>query len=303
MTWHPLVTGRAVLGVGDARQLLRQLPSDYVHAIVTDPPYEIAFDSGKGWDSTGVAFDPELWRQALRVLRPGGHVFSFSASRTYPRMFCAIEDVGFEMRDSIAWVYNSGFTPHANRLRPCYEPIAVARRPLEERTVAANVARWGTGELQVAAAKELLGGRKPANLILTHDCPPDACRCCPGEDPDLARLYPLIFCPKPTQDERDVGCEGLPPVLVKSAVIATREPKAKRNYHPTVKPLALMRLLVRLACPPGGLVLDMFAGSGTTGMAAVSDGKMFMGCELDPGHAVLAAHRVQAAYRGAALAA
>lgn len=78
----------------DCREALRNLAPDSVDSIVTDPPYELGF-MGKKWDSTGVAFDPETWRAALRVLKPGGHLLAFGGSRTYHRMACAIEDAGF----------------------------------------------------------------------------------------------------------------------------------------------------------------------------------------------------------------
>jgi DNA modification methylase len=79
-----------------------------VDAIVTDPPYELGF-MGKSWDSTGIANSVEMWREALRVLKPGGHLLAFSGTRTYHRMVCAIEDAGFEIRDQIGWAYGTGF--------------------------------------------------------------------------------------------------------------------------------------------------------------------------------------------------
>jgi site-specific DNA-methyltransferase (adenine-specific) len=84
------------------------LPDASVDAVVCDPPYELGF-MGKAWDASGIAYDVEVWRQALRVLKPGGHLLAFSGSRTYHRMTCAIEDAGFEIRDQIMWVYGSGF--------------------------------------------------------------------------------------------------------------------------------------------------------------------------------------------------
>lgn len=88
------------------------LPDSSVDAVVTDPPYEIGF-MNRGFDRTGIAFDVDLWRDILRVLKPGGHVAAFAASRTYHRLACAIEDAGFEIRDQIDWVYASGM-PHGS---------------------------------------------------------------------------------------------------------------------------------------------------------------------------------------------
>jgi DNA modification methylase len=93
---------------GDNREVLKQLPDNSIDSVVTDPPYELGF-MGKKWDSTGIAYDVELWREVLRVLKPGGHLLSFSGSRTYHRMAVAIEDAGFEVRDQIMWIYGSGF--------------------------------------------------------------------------------------------------------------------------------------------------------------------------------------------------
>lgn len=86
----------------------RAFPDNSVDAVITDPPYELGF-MGKQWDGSGIAFDVELWRECLRVLKPGGHLLAFGGSRTWHRMACAIEDAGFELRDSIAWLYGSGF--------------------------------------------------------------------------------------------------------------------------------------------------------------------------------------------------
>lgn len=93
---------------GDCIALMRQMPDDSVDSIVTDPPYELGF-MGKSWDASGIAFNTEVWREALRVLKPGGHLLAFSGSRTYHRMVVAIEDAGFEIRDQLQWVYGSGF--------------------------------------------------------------------------------------------------------------------------------------------------------------------------------------------------
>ena len=79
------------------------LPPDSLNAIVTDPPYELGF-MGKGWDSSGIAFSREMWAECFRVLKPGGHLLSFGGTRTWHRMAVAIEDAGFELRDSIAWL-------------------------------------------------------------------------------------------------------------------------------------------------------------------------------------------------------
>jgi site-specific DNA-methyltransferase (adenine-specific) len=165
---------------GDCREVLKTLPDNSIDAIVTDPPYELGF-MGKAWDSTGVAYDANLWREAFRVLKHGGHILSFGGSRTYHRMAVAIEDAGFEVRDQIMWVYGSGFPKSHNiskaidkkgdkteewdgwgtALKPAHEPIVLARKPLEG-TVAENVLKWGVGGLNIDGCRvEYSGNTDP----------------------------------------------------------------------------------------------------------------------------------------------
>jgi DNA modification methylase len=113
---------------GDNRQILPTLAENSVDAIVTDPPYELGF-MGKSWDASGVAFDPATWREALRVLKPGGHLIAFSGSRTYHRMAVAIEDAGFEIRDQIMWIYGSGF-PKSHNISKGLDKAAGAEREI-----------------------------------------------------------------------------------------------------------------------------------------------------------------------------
>src|SRR5215207_4739049 len=107
---------------------MRRLAKDGARfdSIVTDPPYELGF-MGKGWDKSGVAFDPETWALALEILKPGGHLLAFSGSRTYHRMVCAIEDAGFEVRDQIMWIYGSGF-PKSLEVSKAIDKAAGAKR-------------------------------------------------------------------------------------------------------------------------------------------------------------------------------
>jgi DNA modification methylase len=97
----------------DCIEAMKAMPDNSVDSIVTDPPYELGF-MGKSWDASGIAFNVEVWREALRVIKPGGHLIAFSGSRTYHRMAVAIEDAGFQIRDQIMWVYGSGFPKSHN---------------------------------------------------------------------------------------------------------------------------------------------------------------------------------------------
>jgi site-specific DNA-methyltransferase (adenine-specific) len=98
---------------GDCIEVMKGMADNSVDSIVTDPPYELGF-MGKSWDNTGIANNIDMWRECLRVLKPGGYLLSFSATRTYHRMASAIEDAGFEIRDMIEWVYGSGFPKSLN---------------------------------------------------------------------------------------------------------------------------------------------------------------------------------------------
>lgn len=93
---------------GKSEHVLPALPDASVDAVVCDPPYELGF-MGRAWDASGIAYNVDLWRDVLRVLKPGGHLLAFGGTRTVHRVTCAIEDAGFEIRDGIDWIYSSGF--------------------------------------------------------------------------------------------------------------------------------------------------------------------------------------------------
>ena len=280
---------------GDCLQVLKELDDCSVDSIVTDPPYGLSF-MGKGWDYDVPTVD--IWRECLRVLKPGGHLLAFAGTRTQHRMCVNIEDAGFEIRDMIAWAYGSGFPKSRNigdgwgtALKPALEPITVARKPFKG-TVANNVLEHGTGAINIDGcrvatdestqrpcgpnsdhAQQFKGsqgglrgqpagtGRWPANLI--HD----------GSDEvtellnDAARFF---YCAKANKKDREDG-----------------------NTHPTVKPTDLMAYLCKLVTQPDGVVLDPFMGSGSTGKAAVREGFGFVGIEREPEYFAIAEQRVQ----------
>ena len=124
----------------DCIATMKAMPDNFIDAIVTDPPYELGF-MGKSWDSTGIAFNVEVWQEALRVLKPGGHLIAFSGSRTYHRMAVAIEDAGFEIRDQIMWVYGSGF-PKSMDISKAIDKQAGAEREI----IGTKSAGIGTGK-------------------------------------------------------------------------------------------------------------------------------------------------------------
>jgi DNA modification methylase len=159
---------------------------------------------------------------------------------------------------AIALPAMQGNGPAVDNVLPAWEPIIVARKPLIG-TVAENVLTHGTGALNIDGSR--VGGRWPANVI--HDGSEDVVAEFPN---DAARFF---YCAKTSKAERGEG-----------------------NNHPTVKPIALMRYLCRLVTPPGGLVLDPFNGSGSTGCAAVLEGFRYLGCELDEHYVAISRARI-----------
>lgn len=387
--------GRVVLHQNDCRDVLRGLADSSIDSVVTDPPYALvsiqkrfgkpgsvpakdvygrgaAGFMGKQWDTGEVAFSEEFWAEVLRVLKPGGHVVAFSGTRTYHRMAVAIEDAGLEIRDQLGWVYGSGFPKSHNQhgdwegwgtaLKPAWEPIALARKPLTG-TVAANLAEWGVGAINVDGCwvgDEVVGwgggaaggntwtdencglakggqarpvvGRWPANIL--HDGSDEVLAAFPdargqqgyvgpkhgerpskgiygdfGARPDshprveaetsAARFF---YCAKASRADRDAGLDHLPKkaggmVSNTSGQHMTRrdegyKPEPRANTHPTVKPTTLMQWLCRLITPPGGVILDPFMGSGSTGKAAVLEGFQFIGCERDDEYMPIATARI-----------
>ena len=425
-----------MLYVDNCIDAISRLPDESIDSIVTDPPYELGF-MGKAWDSTGIAYSVELWRQCLRVLKPGGHLLSFGGSRTYHRMACAIEDAGFQIRDQIMWVYGSGFPkslniskaidkaagverevvgytdPHDPRtamarsiyggdiqegagignpitapataeakewdgwgtaLKPAHEPIVLARKPLDG-TVANNVLTHGVGGINIdgcrvahqseadrasatpqgkVTSNKMAGsapdvddagrvdvdrpdtalGRFPANFI--HDGSDEVLELFPntkggtwnttkgarpfnnngeptgytstGSDKSIGSAARFFYCAKASRSERNEGLEDFEPKR-ESDRIATdgvggenprnRTNAAKANHHPTVKPVALMRHLVKLITPLGGTVLDPFMGSGTTAVAATLDGFNWVGCEMNTEYVEIINARVRNAQKTA----
>lgn len=371
-------------------------------AVVTDPPYHLtsivdrlgsagaapiqsgvtgvyarssAGFMGQTWDGGDIAFRVETWRKVWAVMKPGAHLIAFSATRTYHRMVCAIEDAGFEIRDMLPWLYGTGFPKSHNlegewdgwgtALKPALEPVVLARKPMIG-SVAENMALYGTGAINidacripisaeepfdgggqtrngvnpsvhhegwrrpwmndpnaVAAHHERLRqsvdgarqlGRWPANLA--HDGSEEVLEAFGafGERGAVAPVHTrgadkfrttygafkgdideegstfrgdsgtaarFFYSAKATDAERVYRCKTC-------GAHQLGKPKCGHDdltSHPTVKPIDLMRWYVRMVTPPDGLVLDPFAGTGTTGAAALAEGRSALLIEREPGYA------------------
>jgi site-specific DNA-methyltransferase (adenine-specific) len=402
----------------DCLEAMTRAKPESVDAIVTDPPYGLAF-MGKQWDH-GVPGTP-FWEAALRVAKPGAHLLAFGGTRTYHRLACAIEDAGWEIRDCVMWVYGSGFpksldvskaidkaagaerevgplkrggdrllrlengkrdgggtwgdesgrnaytsipsTEAAKQwegwgtaLKPAFEPIILARKPLIG-TVAANVLEHGTGGLNIdgcrvgdedmtaqfdrewnqdgtfgngkraSQGKLCAPGRFPANFI--HDGSEEVLALFPdsngsgaartlnrgqrddgwgmADEPGLLRdagsgsAARFFYCAKASKKDRDEGCGALEVKPAGSLNMRTdshaikngQETNPRHNPHPTVKPTDLMRYLCRLITPPGGVILDPFMGSGSTGKAAILEGFRFIGIEKEAEYLEIAKARIE----------
>ena len=412
---------------GDCIEQMQKLKDEgkQIDSVVTDPPYHLtsiverygkegsapAKDKdglyqrqargfmGKEWDGGDIAFRTDTWKLAYDLLKPGGYLLAFSASRNYHRMAVAIEDAGFEIRDQIMWIYGSGFPKSLNvgdgwgtALKPAHEPIVMARKPLEG-TNKQNIEKYGTGGINIDGCRiqgddtggerkittrksrdennvwtdENSGmkqeenhfadadpkGRYPANVMhdgsdvvqqifpqtsksvstkrtrktigsfgMPNDATPEY------DDEGTAARY--FYCPKTSAEERNRGLESFTAKPMAWGNQAKAELKRgnldfkgkgtaykdrglfehnrnqekgdgskhnkvamRLNTHPTVKPQELMKYLCRLVTPKGGVVLDPFMGSGSTGMAAKDEGFDFIGIEKEKEYFEIAEARIK----------
>lgn len=408
---------------GNMLEMLDAIAPASIDAVVTDPPYELNF-MNKGWDNSGIAFNPDTWRKCYAVLKSGGYLLAFGGTRTYHRIACAIEDAGFEVRDCIIWLYGSGFpksmniglaidklngvdnrtgkicggvvgsdaetniynlnngkskltTNYAERratnkwagwgtaLKPAYEPVIMARKPCEGSCIA-NVIKYGTGginldacrvgegtgELKEVSYPDIRGnsynrgehdrmtlpaedrGRHPSNVILTYgaDDYEEVCGGMPdtkggngmrndektnsnmrvpfadhksgdhyGDEGSAARYF---YTAKASRRDRDEGlgaAELQAGGTYKFRTDGSLDGKipTRKNTHPTVKPVDLMQYLVRLVTPEGGVILDPFNGSGSTGKAVMYENNdrganyKYIGIELTPEYLPIADARIR----------
>ena len=341
---------RATVLHGDCLALMAEMPDASFDAIVTDPPYGLGF-MGKAWD----AMPPgtEWAAECLRVLKPGGHLLAFGGSRTWHRLACAVEDAGFEIRDSIAWINSQGFPKSADQrkgagaawegwgtaLKPSFEPVVVGRKPFVG-TLAGNLLRHGVGALNIDGCRVSvtaggplrahtgsgnaqsifgIGGSAATGTTNRGRWPTNVAFDGPQSDALDAEAGPSVPAGNKTPVRRNVGggygggygtgVFGLHPAMQDAGndkvsrffPVFRYQPKAPQSErpkvdgiaHPTVKPLALMQWLIRLVTPPGGHILDPFAGSGATVEAALREGVRVTAIEREADYLPLILQRIE----------
>lgn len=272
--------GEARVILGDSLLVLQTLAANSVDAIVTDPPHEVL---KAAWDSMPRA---ELWVAALRVLKPGGRLVVIGAPKTYDLMVAEIRKAGFVVEDMWTWIFTTGMGS-AWRCRRSQAPICVAAKPGSHIRLNVDECRLPVDEADRRSMRRIdtlraHGRRKPG----VYDS---------SLDSNVAARAPF---------QARHGGRHPPTVMLTEALLGHYDrfflipiPRGG-NGHPTPKPVALMTYIVRLAVPPGGLVLDPFAGGGSTGVAAVIAGRRAVLIEREPRFATLATKNIAAAQAG-----
>jgi DNA modification methylase len=324
---------------GDCLNVMRTMADNSIDFIVTDPPYGISF-MGKQWDN-GIP-PIEYWQEMLRIIKPGGNLLTFGGTRMFHRLTCLIEDSGFQIRDCLMWLYGSGFPKSHNHfglagygtaLKPAWEPIILAMKPCEG-TFAQNAEKWGLGGINIDESRIATNdnrarinhigpgffggwgaknteshelGRWPSNLLLDEE---SAAMLDRQTGNNTSRFF---YVAKASQRERNEGLKDMPfqrggtermnnSNRRKEEIGESERLKLTKNSHPTVKPIALMKYLIKLLSPPGDpLLLDPFAGSGSTLVAAKALGIRSIGIDLSEEYCEIArkriAHEIQGEFK------
>jgi len=270
---------------GDCLDILRELKDNTVDSCITDPPYGMGMEH---WDHSVPSV--EIWREVLRVLKPGAFCLSFCSPQLYHRMATAVEDAGFDIRDQIMWMVTTKM-PKKNRLKPAHEPIVVAQKPFKG-SIQQNFDEWGVGAIDVLNTRVPWDGKPPTGWV---------------KDGHKRRTFGKDGKTTGTQKEFgkvDANPDGRYPSNIIGEVMpphqkyfyaprVTRKERGEYNDHPTPKPIALMAYLSKIYCPPDRLVLDPFCGSASTGLGALKEGRRFLGIEREEKYVSISEKRIQ----------
>lgn len=278
---------------GENTQIMKTMEDNTFDCVITDPPYGMEI-AGMGWDKD--VPPSETWQEVLRVLKPGGWCLSFCSPELYHRMASKMEDGGFVIRDQVIWMVTTKMAK-ANKLKPAHEPIAVAQKPISEKTIKANIEKWGTGTINTegnripwdkeppkgwvsgGASRRAFGGSVEKSINQNNkkvDANPN------GRYPsNIVGLFEenghqkYFYAPRVSKSER-----------------------GEYNNHPTPKPVDLMRWLISVYTPSSeSKILDPFNGSGSTGVAAIGLGHNFVGIDMSEEYCSIAEKRIQEALK------
>jgi site-specific DNA-methyltransferase (adenine-specific) len=310
---------RITLYNNDCLVQLKELKDNSVDSIVTNPPDFILYENNENIE----LYIPsqEIWEQCLRVLKPGGHLLSFSESILYHRMAVRIEDAGFEIRDQIMWIYGNKKQKETN-----HEPIVMARKPLSEKSIAENVLEHGTGGINIDDSRiqgikrtpgyknpgskyeesgawneyygnsaiqrevDITEGRFPANIILDEE----AGKILDEQSGELT-IGTLKLTTKPFGGKGIYGNYG----SIEKNYESTKGGASRFFYKPKEdeevlsKPIDLLLYLIRLVTPKGGITLDPFMGFGISGKAAIDANFNFIGIEKEYDYFQIAKQRIK----------
>lgn len=323
---------------GDCLIEMKKMGDCSIDFIVTDPPYGIGF-MNKKFDrfKDQPAFNPEVWKEGLRICKPGSMLAAFGGDRTHHHLMMALEQAGWEIRTCIYWIFGTGFPKSHNfgkklspewhgygtALKSSSEIIIIAMKPLDG-TFANNAEKWGLAGINIddsriegksweshyatglaknkfftdGKAKIILKephnkGRWPSQIIFDEE-----------SSNLIGESSRFFYCAKASSKERNAGLEGLPLKEIKRMgnmkACDNQRPNnhsgcKEMNTHPTIKPISLMKYILNLLAPPGNpIVLDPFAGSGSTLLAAKELGFRYIGIEIEKEYFDICEKRINA---------
>ncbi len=273
------------LFTGDCLDVLKTFEDNSIDGCITDPPYGMGMDE---WDHSVPTV--EIWKEVLRVLKPGAFCLSFCSPQLYHRMACAVEDAGFKIKDQIMWMVTTKM-PKKNYLKPAHEPIVVAQKPFKG-SIQKNFEDWGVGKIDVLNTRIPWEKAPPKGWV---------------KDGHKRRQFGRTGKTTGTQEEFgkvDANPAGRYPSNIIGEVLpehqkyfyaprVTRKERGEYNDHPTPKPISLMTYLIKLYCPEGGIVLDPFCGSGSTGVASLLSSRTFLGIDLSEHYIEISEKRIK----------